>query len=71
MHQVTIVPFQPEEVLSYTLACVDVGVVSFAAGAEGVSMPSKTCFTMAAETHYSHAVCIPQMLEALQEVMGA
>ena len=128
---VTILPLQPEEVLPYTLACGDIGIVSLAAGAEGISMPSKTYFTMAAgsalvglssrdsdlakvirrfdcgvnvlpgdvdaavsallsyhsqrallerhrsnarlaaETHYSHTVCVSQMLETLQEVMGA
>ena len=45
---VTFVPFQPEAALPEVLACGEVAVVTLAAGAEGVSMPSKSYYAMAA-----------------------
>ncbi len=44
---VTFLPFQPEEVLPYSLAVADVSVVSIAKNIEGLMMPSKTYFAMA------------------------
>jgi glycosyltransferase involved in cell wall biosynthesis len=48
LKNVTFLPFQLEEVLPYSLSTGDIGIVSLAAGAEGISMPSKTYYTMAA-----------------------
>ena len=45
---VTLLPWQPEAVLPYSLTSGDVAVVSLDRGAEGVSMPSRTYFMMAA-----------------------
>jgi colanic acid biosynthesis glycosyl transferase WcaI len=47
LENVTILPFQPQEVLPYSLAMADVAVVSVARGAEGLNMPSKTYYLMA------------------------
>jgi glycosyltransferase involved in cell wall biosynthesis len=41
-------PFQPEEDLPLLLATGDISLVALARGAEGVSMPSKTYYAMAA-----------------------
>jgi glycosyltransferase involved in cell wall biosynthesis len=40
-------PYQPEEVLPYSMACGDVGVVTLGAEASGISMPSKSYYLMA------------------------
>ena len=48
LSNVTMLPWQPEEVLPYSLATGDVAVVSLDRGAGGLSMPSKTYFMMAA-----------------------
>jgi glycosyltransferase involved in cell wall biosynthesis len=45
---VRFLPYQPEDVLPYSLPTADVAVVSLARGGEGVSMPSKTYYSMAA-----------------------
>jgi glycosyltransferase involved in cell wall biosynthesis len=45
---VTLLPWQPEAVLPHSLPCGDVAVVTLDKGAEGVSMPSRTYFMMAA-----------------------
>lgn len=45
---VTLLPWQPEAALSYLLAMADVGLVSLDVGAHGLSVPSKTCYMMAA-----------------------
>jgi len=44
----TLLPYQPEEVLPFSLATADVAVISLDHGFEGVSMPSKTYYMMAA-----------------------
>jgi colanic acid biosynthesis glycosyl transferase WcaI len=44
----TVLPYQPEEVLPFSLATGDVAVVSLDQGFEGLSMPSKTYYMMAA-----------------------
>jgi len=44
----TLLPYQPEEVLPFSLAIGDVAVISLDQGFEGVSMPSKTYYMMAA-----------------------
>ena len=45
---VVFLPQQPEEYLPQVLATGDIGIVSLAVGAEGISMPSKTYYMMAA-----------------------
>lgn len=45
---VTLLPFQPEEHIPFTLAMADVGVVTLQAGVEGHSVPSKTYYLLAA-----------------------
>jgi colanic acid biosynthesis glycosyl transferase WcaI len=45
---VTLLPLQPEKVLPFLLATADIGLVALANGAEGISMPSKTYYMMAA-----------------------
>lgn len=44
----TLLPYQPEEVLPFSLATGDVAVISLDRGFEGVSMASKTYYMMAA-----------------------
>lgn len=45
---VRFLPFQPEEVVPYSLSAADVGVVALGKGIAGISMPSKTYPLMAA-----------------------
>jgi glycosyltransferase involved in cell wall biosynthesis len=47
MHNVTLLPFQPEEHLPFTLTTADVAVVTLEAGVEGHSVPSKTYYALA------------------------
>jgi colanic acid biosynthesis glycosyl transferase WcaI len=46
----TLMPFQDEGNLPYSLAMGDIGIISLAANADGISMPSKTYYMMAAGT---------------------
>lgn len=48
LSNVLFLPFQDEAVLPYSLAAAEVGIVALAVAGEGVSMPSKTYYTMAA-----------------------
>ena len=48
LSNLTLLPWQPEEMLPYSLSAGDVAVVSLGQGFEGVSMPSKTQYAMAA-----------------------
>jgi glycosyltransferase involved in cell wall biosynthesis len=48
LRNVTFLPFQPEEVLPFSLTTADVSIVALAKGGEGVSMPSKTYYMMSA-----------------------
>jgi glycosyltransferase involved in cell wall biosynthesis len=48
LDNVVFLPQQPEEFLPQVLATGDIGIVSLAVGAEGISMPSKTYYMMAA-----------------------
>jgi colanic acid biosynthesis glycosyl transferase WcaI len=48
LSNLTALPYQPEEVLPFSLATGDVAVVSLDQGFEGLSMPSKTYYMMAA-----------------------
>lgn len=45
---IKLLPWQPEEVLPFSLAAADVAVITLAAGVEGHSIPSKTYYAMAA-----------------------
>jgi glycosyltransferase involved in cell wall biosynthesis len=45
---ITVLPWQPAETLSESLSAADVSFVSLASGIEGMSMPSKTYYAMAA-----------------------
>jgi len=40
-------PFQPEEILPYSLASADIAIICLGKGTEGISMPSKLYFSMA------------------------
>jgi len=48
LDNVIFLPQQPEEYLPQVLATGDIGIVSLAVGGEGISMPSKTYYMMAA-----------------------
>lgn len=45
---VLMLPYQSNEILPYSLSCADVGVVTLSQGAENISVPSKTYYTLAA-----------------------
>ena len=48
LSNVTVLPYQPRDILPYSLATGDVSVVTLGKDYNGVSMPSKTYFAMAA-----------------------
>lgn len=48
LKNITFLPFQDEALLPYSLATADVSIVALAEAGEGVSMPSKTYYAMAA-----------------------
>jgi len=48
LRNVLLLPFQPEDVLPYSMASGDIGIVAYAAGSEGCMIPSKTFYYMAA-----------------------
>ena len=48
LQNVLLLPFQPEDVLPFSMASGDIGVVAYAAGTEGCMIPSKTFYYMAA-----------------------
>lgn len=48
LDNLTVLPFQPEEVLPFSLGMADIALVSLDAGAEGLMIPSKTFYYMAA-----------------------
>ena len=45
---VTLLPFQPEEIFPYSITCGDLAIVTLGLGAESLSVPSKTYYMMAA-----------------------
>jgi glycosyltransferase involved in cell wall biosynthesis len=45
---ITLLPFQPEEVLPYSMACGDIGFVTYQQGTEGCMVPSKAYYYLAA-----------------------
>lgn len=48
LSNVLMLPYQSKEVLPYSLSCADIGVVTLSQGAETISVPSKTYYTLAA-----------------------
>lgn len=44
----TLLPFQPEELLPYSMTAGDIGIVAYQPGTEGCIVPSKTYYYMAA-----------------------
>jgi glycosyltransferase involved in cell wall biosynthesis len=48
LNNITLLPFQPESVLPYSMASGDLGIVAYQAGSEGCMLPSKACYYMAA-----------------------
>lgn len=48
LNNLSILPYQSAEILPYSLACADVGIITLSAGAEDVSIPSKTFNLLAA-----------------------
>jgi len=47
LHNMTVLGFQPEEILPYSLATADIAVITLDNGSEGLSVPSKTYYSMA------------------------
>lgn len=66
LQNITLLPFQPEEVLPYSMAAGDIGIVAYENGSQGCMLPSKTFYYMAAgltpliishrETHFSNLI---------------
>ena len=48
LQNVSLLPFQPEAMLPYSLSTGDVALVTLSSGAEGLSVPSKLYYSMAA-----------------------
>ncbi|MGE0561442.1 MAG: glycosyltransferase family 4 protein [Flavobacteriales bacterium] len=48
LSNVLLLPYQSNEVLPFSLSCADIGVVTLSQGAETISVPSKTYYTLAA-----------------------
>jgi glycosyltransferase involved in cell wall biosynthesis len=48
LDNITLLPFQPEEVLPLSMASGDIGIVAYQDGTQGCMSPSKACYYMAA-----------------------
>lgn len=48
LKNITLLPFQPEEVLPLSMASGDIGIVSYQYSTQGCMLPSKACYYMAA-----------------------
>ncbi len=48
LYNLTVLDLQPEEILPYSLATADIAVVTLDKGSEGLSVPGKTYYSMAA-----------------------
>lgn len=48
LDNITLLPFQPEDVLPYSMTAGDIGIVAYQPGTEECIVPSKTCYYMAA-----------------------
>jgi glycosyltransferase involved in cell wall biosynthesis len=64
---VTLLPWQPEAVVPFSLAAADVALVSLEAGAEGLAFPSKALSAMAAGSALLGLSHTPSDLQALIE----
>jgi colanic acid biosynthesis glycosyl transferase WcaI len=64
---VTLLPWQPESVVPFSLATADVALVSLEAGAEGLAFPSKALWAMAAGSALLGLSHIPSDLHGLIE----
>jgi colanic acid biosynthesis glycosyl transferase WcaI len=64
---VTLLPWQPEAVVPFSLAAADVALVSLEAGAEGLAFPSKALSAMAAGSALLGISRTPSDLQALIE----
>jgi len=64
---VTLLPWQPEAVVPFSLAAADVALVSLEAGAEGLAFPSKALSAMAAGSALLGLSNTPSDLQALVE----
>ncbi len=47
LHNMTVLGFQPEETLPYSLTTADIAIITLDSGSEGLSVPSKTYYSMA------------------------
>lgn len=63
----SLLPFQPFNMLKYTVGGADIGVVTLASGAEGLSIPSKTFTLLAAG---KPILCISSRDSELAELIG-
>jgi glycosyltransferase involved in cell wall biosynthesis len=64
---VTLLPWQPEAVVPFSLAAADVALVSLEAGAEGLAFPSKALSAMAAGSALLGLSNTPSDLQGLIE----
>lgn len=48
LNNITLLPFQPENVLPYSMSCGDIGIVAYQRGSQGCMTPSKVFYYMAA-----------------------
>jgi glycosyltransferase involved in cell wall biosynthesis len=48
LKNITLLPFQSEDVLPYSMSCGDMGIVAYQNGTQGCMIPSKTFYYMAA-----------------------
>ncbi|HBG05054.1 MAG: hypothetical protein A2075_16580 [Geobacteraceae bacterium GWC2_58_44] len=48
LHNITLLPFQPEDVVPFSMTAGDIGIVAYQPGTEECMVPSKTCYYMAA-----------------------
>jgi len=48
LHNVLLLPYQDKKVLPFSLTAADIGIVTLSQGAENISVPSKTYYTLAA-----------------------
>ncbi len=47
LHNMTVLGYQPEETLPYSLTTADISIITLDIGSEGLSVPSKTYYSMA------------------------
>ena len=48
LKNVLLLPYQKKEILPFSLGAADIGIVTLSEGAENISVPSKTYYTLAA-----------------------